>query len=171
MDKASVVHDYTKETNIPNPLSIMKQDEHLQYIRKHCQSFQDMHDKVVKHIKWKLTGVSASYISQIEAMQNFVRLHKASSGLEESLASANAHSIEHKIQVSSEQTKEVSNYMYGFVKKLSEQSQELQNCAIRLIKFIVKALAVFRRLTRKDILGDYTMRSFYHNVVDLQCED
>ncbi|XP_065850650.1 kinesin-like protein KIN-5C isoform X2 [Euphorbia lathyris] len=145
MNKASLVHDYTKETNIPNLLSITKQDEHLQYVREHCQSFQDMHDKVVKHIKWRLTAVSASYISQIEAMQNFVRLHRASSGLEESLASANAHPIEHKIQVSSEQTKEVSNYMYGFVKNLSEQSQDLQNCAIRVDKIQFKSIGSFQK--------------------------
>lgn len=49
-------------------------------------------------MKKKVASSRALYLSHIEAVQNVVRLHKASSnaGLDEvsSLASANAHSIE-----------------------------------------------------------------------------
>ncbi|KAF2289708.1 hypothetical protein GH714_038107 [Hevea brasiliensis] len=78
--------------------SMSKQDEHLQCVKKLCHSFLDIHDKAVKDMKKKLTTSRALYISHIEAVQNVVRLHKASSiaGLEEisSLASSNAQSIE-----------------------------------------------------------------------------
>jgi len=49
-------------------------------------------------VRKKVTGLRTLYISHIEALQNVVRLHKASSnaGLEEisSLTASNAHSIE-----------------------------------------------------------------------------
>lgn len=54
--------------------------------------------QAVKDMKKKLSASRALYISHIEAVQNVVRLHKASSiaALEEisSLASSNAQSIE-----------------------------------------------------------------------------
>ncbi|KAJ4830125.1 Kinesin-like protein KIN-5C [Turnera subulata] len=103
-DNKSVVNNFKKELSLQigslcNTVaaSFSRQDEHLQCVQKLCQSFLDIHVKAVKDMKHKLLASRALYISHIEAMQNVVRLHKASStaGLEEisALASANAQSI------------------------------------------------------------------------------
>ncbi|XP_030926949.1 kinesin-like protein KIN-5C [Quercus lobata] len=78
--------------------SMSKQQEHLHCVEKLCQSFTGTHDKGFMDVRKKVTGLRTLYISHIEALQNVVRLHKASSnaGLEEisSLTASNAHSIE-----------------------------------------------------------------------------
>ncbi|KAE8098577.1 hypothetical protein FH972_016630 [Carpinus fangiana] len=78
--------------------SMSEQKEHLQCVENFCHSFTGMHDKAVMDVKKMLTALRALYMSHIEAVQNVVRLHKASSnaGLEEisSLAASNAHCIE-----------------------------------------------------------------------------
>ncbi|XP_004303542.1 PREDICTED: 125 kDa kinesin-related protein isoform X2 [Fragaria vesca subsp. vesca] len=78
--------------------SMSRQNEHLQGVENLCQSFLLAHEKAVMEMKKKVASSRALYVSHIEAVQNVVRFHKASSnaGLDEisSLASANAHSIE-----------------------------------------------------------------------------
>ncbi|TKY61969.1 125 kDa kinesin-related protein [Spatholobus suberectus] len=78
--------------------SLSEQNEHLEGVKKLCHSFLDVHDKAVVNLKKKVTCLRALYISHIEAAQNVVRLHKASSDatLEElsSVISSNGHSIE-----------------------------------------------------------------------------
>lgn len=78
--------------------STSKQQEHLLCVEKLCHSFTGTHDKGFMDVRKKVTGLRTLYISHIEALQNVVRLHKASSnaGLEEisSLTASNAHSIE-----------------------------------------------------------------------------
>ncbi|KAK7337255.1 hypothetical protein VNO77_17820 [Canavalia gladiata] len=78
--------------------SLSEQNEHLQGVEKLCHSFLDVHDKAVFDLKNKVTALRALYISHIEAVQNVVRLHKATSDatLEElsSVISSNGHSIE-----------------------------------------------------------------------------
>ncbi|KAK9921316.1 hypothetical protein M0R45_029829 [Rubus argutus] len=78
--------------------SMSRQNEHLQGVENLCHSFLLAHEKAVMDMKKKVASSRALYLSHIEAVQNVVRLHKASSnaGLDEvsSLASANAHSIE-----------------------------------------------------------------------------
>ncbi|GFZ02508.1 P-loop containing nucleoside triphosphate hydrolases superfamily protein [Actinidia rufa] len=78
--------------------STSQQNEHLQSIEKLCHSFLDIHNKAVTDLKRKMMASSALYISHVEAVQNVVRLHNASSnaGLEEISASisSNAHSLE-----------------------------------------------------------------------------
>ncbi|XP_021892543.1 kinesin-like protein KIN-5C [Carica papaya] len=104
-DNRSVVNSYQVELteqigNLCNIVSssIARQEEHLQCVEKLCASFLSIHDKAVMDIKKKVTASRALYISHIEAVQNVVRLHKASSDacLEEisTLASSNAQSIE-----------------------------------------------------------------------------
>ncbi|KAF9680860.1 hypothetical protein SADUNF_Sadunf06G0165500 [Salix dunnii] len=77
--------------------SISQQNEHLQCVQELGHSFLDVHHKSIKELKKKLSASRAVYVSHIEAMQNVVRLHKASSiaGLEEisSLASSSTQSI------------------------------------------------------------------------------
>ncbi|PRQ43996.1 putative plus-end-directed kinesin ATPase [Rosa chinensis] len=78
--------------------SMSRQNEHLQGVENLCQSFLLAHEKAVMEMKKKVASSRALFVSHIEAVQNVVRLHKASSnaGLDEvsSLASANTHSIE-----------------------------------------------------------------------------
>ncbi|KAH8504742.1 hypothetical protein H0E87_012111 [Populus deltoides] len=78
-------------------MSISQQNEHLQRVQELGHSFLDMHYKSIEELKKKLSASRAMYISHIEAVQNVVRLHKASSiaGLEEisSMASSSTQSI------------------------------------------------------------------------------
>ncbi|KAK7284846.1 hypothetical protein RJT34_19599 [Clitoria ternatea] len=78
--------------------SLSEQNEHLQSVEKLCHSFLGVHDQAVIDLKNKVTDLRVLYISHIEAVQNIVRLHKASSdaSLEElsSAISSNGYSIE-----------------------------------------------------------------------------
>ncbi|GMI71066.1 hypothetical protein like AT2G36200 [Hibiscus trionum] len=78
--------------------SVSQQNEHLQSVEKLCCSFTDIHDKAILEMKKKVSAARALHVSHLEAVQNVVRLHHASSNaaLDEisTLASSNAHSIE-----------------------------------------------------------------------------
>ncbi|KAJ4705284.1 Kinesin-like protein [Melia azedarach] len=78
--------------------SMSQQNEHLQQVEKLCNSFLDIHNKAVNDVKKKVATSRALYISHMEAVQNVVRLHKASSNacLEEisALTSSSAKCIE-----------------------------------------------------------------------------
>ncbi|GMH30138.1 hypothetical protein Nepgr_031981 [Nepenthes gracilis] len=78
--------------------SVSLQNDRLQNIDKFCHSLLDTHNEALIKLKKKVMDSRILYVSHIEAMQNVVRLHKASSdaSLEEisSLASADARSIE-----------------------------------------------------------------------------
>ncbi|XP_008806097.2 kinesin-like protein KIN-5C isoform X2 [Phoenix dactylifera] len=78
--------------------SLDRQNEHLQSVEKLCQSSLDFHDKAVSELKRKVSASRALYTSHMEALQNVVRLHKASSNasLEEmsSMISANTCSLD-----------------------------------------------------------------------------
>ncbi|KAH7854811.1 hypothetical protein Vadar_018028 [Vaccinium darrowii] len=100
VDNRSVVNDF--QSNLVQQLgslsntvatSMSRQNEHLQCIEKLCQSFLDIHNKAIMDLKKKMTASGALYISHIEAVQNVVRLHNASSnaGLEEISASVSSH--------------------------------------------------------------------------------
>ncbi|KAL5545811.1 hypothetical protein UlMin_005498 [Ulmus minor] len=105
VDNRSVVNKYQQElaqqiSSLCNFVekSLSNQNEHLQSVEKLCQSFLDAHDKAVKDLKMKVKSSRALYLSHVEALQNVVRLHKASSdaGLVEisSSASSNVHAVE-----------------------------------------------------------------------------
>lgn len=78
--------------------SLSEQNRHLQGVEKLCHSFLGIHDKAAIDLKEKMKDLRAVYVSHIEAVQNVVRLHKASSdaSLEElsSAISSHGHSIE-----------------------------------------------------------------------------
>ncbi|GLT62689.1 hypothetical protein SLA2020_353070 [Shorea laevis] len=82
--------------------SMCQQNEHLHFVEKLCQSFSDTHNKAALSMKKKVRAAKALYISHIEAVQNIVRLHKASSNaaLEEisMVASSNARSIQELLE-------------------------------------------------------------------------
>ncbi|XWS59472.1 hypothetical protein CRYUN_Cryun08bG0125000 [Craigia yunnanensis] len=92
--------------------SVSQQNEHLQSVEKLCCSFTDIHDKAIFDMKKKVSAARALHVSHMEAVQNVVRLHKASSNaaLDEisTLASSNAHSIEEFL--SSEASKAASMF-------------------------------------------------------------
>ncbi|XP_039030627.1 kinesin-like protein KIN-5C [Hibiscus syriacus] len=78
--------------------SVSQQNVHLQTVEKLCCSFTIIHDKAILEMKKKVSAVRALHVSHLEAIQNVVRLHQASSNaaLDEisTQASSNAHSIE-----------------------------------------------------------------------------
>ncbi|KAJ6870879.1 kinesin-like protein KIN-5C [Populus alba x Populus x berolinensis] len=103
-DNRSVVNNFRTElsqqiVSLCNMVatSISRQNEHLQCVQDLGNSFLDRHRKSIEELKKKLSSSRAVYISHIEAVQNVVRLHKASSiaGLEEIslFASSSAQSI------------------------------------------------------------------------------
>ncbi|XP_061955780.1 kinesin-like protein KIN-5C [Populus nigra] len=103
-DNRSVVNNFRTElsqqiVSLCNMVatSISRQNEHLQCVQDLGNSFLDRHRKSIEELKKKLSSSRAVYISHIEAVQNVVRLHKASSiaGLEEIslFASSSAESI------------------------------------------------------------------------------
>ncbi|XP_050227654.1 kinesin-like protein KIN-5C [Mercurialis annua] len=174
--------------------SILKQDEHIQRVDKYCNSFLDIHDKAVKVMKKKLMASRTLYISHIEAVQNVVRLHKASSiaGLDEisSSVSSNAQSIEdyleseagqaasvfdelknslsthqgemalfaremrQKFHINGERTKEISEYMNGFLQKLLDQSEALQNHVAHANDNQLKSIVDFQKAYEEQSKSD-----------------
>ncbi|GMI71067.1 hypothetical protein like AT2G36200 [Hibiscus trionum] len=92
--------------------SVSQQNEHLQSVEKLCCSLTNIHDKAIMEMKKKVTAARTLHVSHVEAVQNVVRLHKASSNaaLDEisNLASSNAHSIEEFL--SSEASKAASMF-------------------------------------------------------------
>ncbi|XVF55755.1 hypothetical protein PTKIN_Ptkin06aG0062300 [Pterospermum kingtungense] len=92
--------------------SVSQQNEHLQSVEKLCCSFTDIHNKAILDMKKKVTTARALHVSHMEAIQNVVRLHKASSNaaLDEitTMVSSNAHSI-HEF-LSSESSKAASMF-------------------------------------------------------------
>ncbi|KAF9594403.1 hypothetical protein IFM89_031005 [Coptis chinensis] len=70
--------------------SMSEQQVHLDRVEKLCHSFLETHEKMVLDLKKKLVTSRALYTSHMEAMQNVVRLHKASNnaGLDEISSSA-----------------------------------------------------------------------------------
>ncbi|XWS43400.1 hypothetical protein CRYUN_Cryun16bG0100200 [Craigia yunnanensis] len=92
--------------------SVSQQNEHLQSVVKLYSSFTDIHDKAILDMKKKVTAARALHVSHMEAVQNVVRLHTASSNaaLDEisTLASSYAHSI--KEFLSSEASKAASMF-------------------------------------------------------------
>ncbi|XP_010520703.1 PREDICTED: kinesin-like protein KIN-5C [Tarenaya hassleriana] len=104
-DNRKVVNNYQVElseqignlcTTVASCLS--QQNVHLQGVEKLCHSLLAAHNKAALEMKKKVTASRALYSSHMEAVQNVVRLHKASSNacLDEvsALTNSNAHSIE-----------------------------------------------------------------------------
>ncbi|KAH0721720.1 hypothetical protein KY284_006750 [Solanum tuberosum] len=101
-DNRSVVNDF--QTDLAKQLgflsnsvaiSVCRQNEHLQCVEKFCHDFLESHDKAVVDLKRKTRASRALYVSHLEAMQNVVKLHKASStaALEEISALVSSNSI------------------------------------------------------------------------------
>ncbi|CAK9323030.1 unnamed protein product [Citrullus colocynthis] len=106
--------------------SLSRQSEHLQCVENICHSFLEKHEKAIMDMKKKLSSSRTLYISHIDALQNVVRLHKASSNatLEDisSLASSSARSIEEFL---STEAREASTILDNLQSTLSTQSKEM----------------------------------------------
>ncbi|CAH9063690.1 unnamed protein product [Cuscuta europaea] len=85
-DNRSVVNDFQSE--LGNQLgclsstvstSISQQNEQIKGVEKFCRAFLESHEKSILEVKKKVSGSKLLYISHFEAMQNIVKLHKASS--------------------------------------------------------------------------------------------
>ncbi|KAM3217823.1 hypothetical protein T459_22424 [Capsicum annuum] len=79
-------------------MSVSRQNEHLQRVEKICRDFLESHDKAALDLTRKINSSKALYKSHFEAMQNVVRLHKATSNaaLEEISTLASSNSISTK---------------------------------------------------------------------------
>ena len=73
--------------------TLSEQNEHLQGVEKLCHSFLGIHDKAVIDLKARMEELKAVYVSHVEAVQNAVCLHKASSdaSLEELSTAISSH--------------------------------------------------------------------------------
>ncbi|KAF8397922.1 hypothetical protein HHK36_016848 [Tetracentron sinense] len=131
-ENRSVVNDFQKECveqigslcrSIATSMS--QQSEHIQCVEKLCHSFLNFHDKSISDLKKKVTASRALCISPIEAVQNVVRLHKASvnAGLEDisSLVSANACSIEQFLATEAGEANSIFDALQGTL--LSHQGE------------------------------------------------
>ncbi|CAH9082652.1 unnamed protein product [Cuscuta epithymum] len=85
-DNRSVVNDFQSE--LGNQLgclsstvstSISQQNEQIKGVEKFCRAFLELHEKSILEVKKRVSGSKLLYISHFEAMQNIVKLHKASS--------------------------------------------------------------------------------------------
>ncbi|KAL9227692.1 hypothetical protein vseg_003350 [Gypsophila vaccaria] len=105
VDNKSVITNYQAELGkrlgtLCNTVaaSMSQQNEQLECIDKLCHSLLHNHNEAVTDLKKKVIASKTLHISHVEALQNVVRLHKAStdSTLDEmsSLASSNPQSIE-----------------------------------------------------------------------------
>ncbi|KAK7268018.1 hypothetical protein RIF29_20700 [Crotalaria pallida] len=113
--------------------SLSRQNEHLECVENLCHSFLGIHDKTVVDLKKKVTALMSLYISHMEAVQNVVRLHKASSdaNFEEisSLISSNGHSVE---ELLASEAAEASSIFDDLQRSLSTQQGELATFAREL---------------------------------------
>ncbi|KAI3934891.1 hypothetical protein MKW92_049704 [Papaver armeniacum] len=91
--------------------SLSEQNEHIHSVEKLCQSLLEYHDKSAVDLKKKVAGSRGLLVSHIEAMQNVMRLHKASSNasLDEisSVTSANTDTIEKFLSTVAETTNSI----------------------------------------------------------------
>ncbi|RZC78603.1 hypothetical protein C5167_002796 [Papaver somniferum] len=91
--------------------SLSEQNEHIHSVEKLCQSLLEYHDQSAVDLKKKVAGSRGLLVSHIEAMQNVMRLHKASSNasLDEisSVTSANADTIEKFLSTVAETTNSI----------------------------------------------------------------
>ncbi|XP_019153437.1 PREDICTED: kinesin-like protein KIN-5C isoform X1 [Ipomoea nil] len=93
--------------------SISRQSEQLHCVENFCHSFLELHEKSILGLKKKVSGSKALYISHFEAMQNVVRLHKASSNAAlddmNALVSSNSQSIDEFLAAEAVKANEVFN--------------------------------------------------------------
>ncbi|XP_042463003.1 kinesin-like protein KIN-5C isoform X1 [Zingiber officinale] len=115
-------------------VSINQQTEYLQSIEKLCQSCLNYNDKMAVELKKKVLASKSLFKSHIEAIQNVVRLHKASSNdsLEEmsSIIFANCCSLNQLLALGegeSDQTlSELQNLLLGHRGEIAHFTQELR---------------------------------------------
>ncbi|XP_023734306.1 kinesin-like protein KIN-5C [Lactuca sativa] len=115
--------------------SVSQQNEQLQCIEKFCHTFININDQAMAELKKKVSASKNLYISHIEALENVVRLHKASANgsLEDisSMASSNARSVEELLAEESAQGQSIFDELQG---TLSTQQGEISLFARELRK-------------------------------------
>eukprot|EP00268_Persea_americana_P045481 TRINITY_DN4639_c0_g1_i12.p1 TRINITY_DN4639_c0_g1~~TRINITY_DN4639_c0_g1_i12.p1 ORF type:complete len:258 (+),score=62.81 TRINITY_DN4639_c0_g1_i12:794-1567(+) len=103
--------------------SMAKQNEHLQCVEKLCHSCLAFNDKSVLELRKKVASSKALYVSHLEAMQNVVRLHRASNNaqLEDitSLASDGSCFLEQLLDTESRE----ANVIFGDIQGILSNHQ------------------------------------------------
>ncbi|XP_009600226.1 kinesin-like protein KIN-5C isoform X1 [Nicotiana tomentosiformis] len=147
--------------------SVCRQTEHLQCVEKFCHNFLDSHDKAVLDLKRKINSSMALYISHFEAMQNVVRLHKATSNatLEEVSTLASSNSISTKEFLDAEAVEansmfdelqstlsthqgEMAHFARELRQRFNDSTEHLTNVSAIIQRFFDKLLDESKRLEK-----------------------
>ncbi|KAJ8537625.1 hypothetical protein K7X08_014165 [Anisodus acutangulus] len=147
--------------------SVSRQNEHIQCVEKFCHNFLELHDKAVLDLTRKINSSKALYMSHFEAMQNVVRLHKATSSaaLEEisTLASSNSISTKEFLDAESVEANlifdelqstlsthqvEMAHFARELRQRFSDSTEHLTNISEIIRGFFDKLLDESKRLKR-----------------------
>ncbi|VFQ87003.1 unnamed protein product [Cuscuta campestris] len=139
--------------------SISRQNEQIRGVENFCRAFLELHEKSMLEVKKKVTCSKALYISHFEAMQNVVRLHKASSisALDDinALVSSNSQSISEFLATEaikanrifndlhtslSTQQNEMADFTRELRKRFQISTQQLTNISENIQEFLDKLI-------------------------------
>ncbi|RAL48730.1 hypothetical protein DM860_001050 [Cuscuta australis] len=139
--------------------SISRQNEQIRGVENFCCAFLELHEKSMLEVKKKVTCSKALYISHFEAMQNVVRLHKASSisALDDinALVSSNSQSISEFLATEaikanrifndlhtslSTQQNEMADFTRELRKRFQISTQQLTNISENIQEFLDKLI-------------------------------
>ncbi|TMW95748.1 hypothetical protein EJD97_008397 [Solanum chilense] len=179
-DNRSVVDNY--QTELAKQLgslsstvatSVSRQNEHLHHVEKICHNFLASHEKAALDLMNKINSSKALYISHFEAMQNVVKLHKATSNaaLEEisTLASSNSISTKEFLDAESVETNlifdelqntlsthqgEMANFARELRQRFNDSTEHLTNISEIIQGFFDKLLEESKRLERHSTTAD-----------------
>ncbi|KAG5584002.1 hypothetical protein H5410_044436 [Solanum commersonii] len=153
--------------------SVSRQNEHLHHVKKICHNFLESHEKAALDLTNKIHSSKALYISHFEAMQNVVKLHKATSNaaLEEisSLASSNSISTKEFLDAESVEANlifdelqstlsthqgEMAHFARELRQRFDDSTEHLTNISEIIQGFFDKLLEESKRLERHSTTAD-----------------
>ncbi|KAK4730701.1 hypothetical protein R3W88_023689 [Solanum pinnatisectum] len=153
--------------------SVSRQIEHLHHVEKICHNFLESHEKAALDLTNKINSSKALYISHFEAMQNVVKLHKATSNaaLEEisTLASSNSISTKEFLDAESVEANlifdelqsslsthqgEMAHFARELRQRFNDSTEHLTNISEIIQGFFDKLLEESKRLERHSTTAD-----------------
>ncbi|XP_055812305.1 kinesin-like protein KIN-5C [Solanum dulcamara] len=153
--------------------SVSRQSEHLHRVEKICHNFLESHDKAALDLTSKINSSKALYISHFEAMQNVVKLHKATSNaaLEEISTLASSTSISTKEFLDAESVEanlifdelqstlsthqgEMAHFARELRQRFNDSTEHLTNISEIIQGFFNKLLDESKRLERHSTTAD-----------------
>ncbi|KAL3327512.1 hypothetical protein AABB24_035276 [Solanum stoloniferum] len=153
--------------------SVSRQSEHLHHVEKICYNFLESHEKAALDLTNKINSSKALYISHVEAMQNVVKLHKATSNaaLEEISTLASSNSISTKEYLDAESVEanlifdelqstlsthqgEMAHFARELRQRFNDSTEHLTNISEIIQGFFDKLLEESKRLERHSTTAD-----------------